>query len=409
MPACYNAAMRVALNGYFWDQPRTGSGQYLRHLWAALSGIAAPPVGSDFTLLIPSNMQPDEPPPTPPGFHLRRAGATIAGGKSANLDKLIWEEWGVAQEARHAGAGLMHTPYLSAPLRKTVPTVVTAHDMIPWVVPGYKGSLAVQLYLKLAVQGVKRANLIMADSEASRRDVIKMLRVSPGKVRTVYLGMDPHPVYKREQLDEMRARLGLPPDFAFYLGGFDRRKNVPLLLRAWRSVAGDRAEGERPFLAVGGSVPGPGGVFPDVMGEAAALGFAESGSPVMFLGRISEEDKPLLMAAARIFVYPSAYEGFGLDPLEAMSVGCPVVSSSGGSLVEVVGRGGLLVPPDDEAALAGAILQAWTNDALRQELSERGKKQAAHFTWQRTAEQTLDCYREASRNELKVGKLKVGR
>jgi glycosyltransferase involved in cell wall biosynthesis len=116
---------------------------------------------------------------------------------------------------------------------------------------------------------------------------------------------------------------------------------------------------------------------------------------VRFLGRVSEEDKPRLMSAARLFVYPSAYEGFGLDPLEAMSVGCPVVTSSGGSLREVVGDGGLLLPPDDEAALAAAIVHAWTDPTLRQALSERGKQQAARFTWQRTAEQTLSIYEEA--------------
>ena len=147
----------------------------------------------------------------------------------------------------------------------------------------------------------------------------------------------------------MRSRLGLPENYAFYLGGFDRRKNVPLLLRAWHSALPQLEDGsEKPLLAIGGNIPEPGGVFPDVMAEARALGFAEAGSAVRFLGMVSEEDKPLIMAGARLFIYPSAYEGFGLDPLEAMSVGCPVVSSSGGSLSEVVGDGGLLVPPDSE-------------------------------------------------------------
>jgi glycosyltransferase involved in cell wall biosynthesis len=273
--------------------------------------------------------------------------------------------------------------------------------MIPWVVPGYEGSLPVRLYLRLAIAGVRRAKLIMADSDASRRDIIKVLKVAPRKVRTVYLGMEPHPAYTQEELDEVRARFGLPQAYAFYLGGFDRRKNVPLLLRAWRAAVDQvRHNGnDMPTLAIGGKVPEPGGVFPDVRGEAATLGFEGEDSPVKFLGRVSEEDKPRLMVAARLFVYPSAYEGFGLDPLEAMSVGCPVVSSSGGSLREVVGDGGLLVPPDDEAALTAAIVRAWTDPILRQALAERGKQQAARFTWQRTAEQTLNIYREAIRTE----------
>lgn len=402
--------MRVALNGYFWNQPRTGSGQYLRHLWAALSELM-PPSGhdeaADFSLLLPPGLRPNVPVPTPPGFDLHTARYSPAGGKSSNLDKVLWEEWSVVEHARRAGAGLLHTPYLSAPLRKRLPTVVTAHDMIPWVVPGYKGSLAVQLYLRLAVTGVRRADLILADSDASRRDVIRVLRVAPHKVRTVYLGMEPHAEYTRDELDEVRARMGLPSRFAFYMGGFDRRKNVPLLLHAWRRVVDTLAReegGEAPLLAIGGDVPHAGGVFPDVTGVAATLGFEGQGAPVRFLGRISERDKPLLMASSRLFVYPSAYEGFGLDPLEAMSVGCPVVSSSGGSLVEVVGEGGLLVPPGDEEALMQALVHIWKDDAQRQELALRGKKQAARFTWRRTAEQTLAAYRVLSQKP-QAGKL----
>jgi glycosyltransferase involved in cell wall biosynthesis len=273
--------------------------------------------------------------------------------------------------------------------------------MIPWVVPGYEGSLPMRVYLRLAVAGVNKAKHIMADSDASRRDIIKVLKVSPRKVRTVYLGVEPHPDYTREELDEVRTRHGLREAYAFYLGGFDRRKNVSLLLRAWRAVV-DKARsdgGNVPTLAIGGGVPQPGGIMPDVRAEARALGFGGNDSPLRFLGRVSEEDKPRLMAAARLFVYPSAYEGFGLDPLEAMSVGCPVVSSSGGSLREVVGNGGLLVPPDDEAALTTAIARAWTDSPLRQALAERGKQQAARFTWQRTAEQTLRVYEEVMRTE----------
>lgn len=410
---CYNVLMRVALNGFFWDQPLTGSGQYLRHLWTALSEIAQHTPspgrsnhGPSFSLLLPPSAKPDGSVTMPAGFSMHKARSLPLGpvsGRSKNLDKLLWEEWGVTREAKRQRAQLLHSPYLTAPLPgRGIPCVVTAHDMIPWVVPGYEGSALVRIYLRLAVAGVKRAKFIMADSDASRRDIIAVLRVPPRKVRTVYLGMEPHPEYTTEELDEVRARFGLPPAYAFYLGGFDRRKNVPLLLHAWRAAA-DRvreAGGDQvPTLAIGGGVPGPGGVFPDVTSAAKSLGFGGQDSPVRFLGRVSEEDKPRLMAAARLFVYPSAYEGFGLDPLEAMSVGCPVVSSSGGSLREVVDDGGLLVPPNDGAALTEAIVRAWTDPELRQALARRGKQQAARFTWHRTAQQTLSIYREVMRTE----------
>jgi glycosyltransferase involved in cell wall biosynthesis len=298
-------------------------------------------------------------------------------------------------QAKRWGADLLHSPYLAAPVLKRMPVVVTAHDMIPWVLPGYGGSGAVRLYFALAVAGAKRADLIIADSEASRRDAIRVLKVPASRVRTVYLGVEPAPSFSQEQLDEVRSRHGLPRDFSFYLGGFDRRKNVPLLLRAWRgaqaALCAEWCAEEKPVLAIGGSVPAPGGIFPDVRGVARRLGM--STGQVRFLGPVSEEDKPLLMAAARLFVYPSAYEGFGLDPLEAMSVGCPVLSSSGGSLPEVVGDAGLLVPPGDERALCEGIVRAWRDDDLRARLAEMGRKRAHLFTWDRTADQTFALYR----------------
>jgi glycosyltransferase involved in cell wall biosynthesis len=348
-------------------------------------------------MLLPAGSTLEEPIATNSHANIARIFVlTPLSGKNDKLDKVVWEQWTMAGAAKQHKAQILHSPYLAAPLRTRLPTVVTAHDMIPWVVPGYRGSLATRLYLALSVQGVKRAEVIIADSEASRRDVIRVLKVPSDKVHTVYLGVESHPEYGAEELREVRARFGLPEYYAFYMGGFDRRKNVPLLLRAWRAAM-SRLDGkwyaeQKPVLAIAGSVPQPGGVVPDVGGEARSLGLDGMNAPVKFLGRISEGDKPLLMAAAHLFVYPSSYEGFGLDPLEAMSVGCPVVSSSGGSLTEVVGRGGILVSPDDEEALSQAIIRTWTDDALRADLRVRGKIQAMRFTWERTAEQTRKLY-----------------
>ena len=383
--------MRIALNGYFWDQPRTGSGQYLRHLLSAMSDA---PVEDRFILLRPGQ----EASPASQAED-RRAGSP----ELSPLAKIRWEALSSMSAARKHHAQLLHVPYLTAPLSRRIPVVVTAHDMIPWVIPGYSGSFVVRLYLSLAAAAVKRARLIIADSDASRRDVIKVLKVPPSRVRTVYLGVEPHPAYTEAQLSSVRAKFGLPRAYAFYLGGFDTRKNVPLLLRAWRGLRDalrDASSGEEPpVLAIGGSVPQPGGVFPDVEGEAAKLGLTEGEQPgVCFIGRVSEEDKPVLMDGARLFAYPSTYEGFGLDPLEAMSVGCPVVSSSGGSLGEVVGRGGLLVPPNDEPAFRAALLRAWTDPDLRASLSHAGKAQSARFTWERTAAQTRQLYNLALRS-----------
>jgi glycosyltransferase involved in cell wall biosynthesis len=387
--------MRVAFNGNFWDQPNTGSGQYLRHLWSALPEVSPPTIR--YTLLLPPGITtPDDLIAEGRSCVVESPNLPIIGNRSAKLDKTLWELSSVSRATRHAKADILHVPYLSAPLPpfKHTRTAVTAHDMIPWLLPGYSGTLFVRLYLRLAAFAVRRADLIITDSDASRRDVLKVLRVPPRKVHTVYLGMEPHPTYTPDRKADVRARHNLPENYIFYLGGFDKRKNVPLLLQAWHAALPHLTQSadNPPVLAIGGGIPSPGGVFPDIKGEAKRLGFPETNGPVRFLGRVSEEDKPLLMSASRFFVYPSAYEGFGFDPLEAMSVGAPVVSSSGGSLVEVVGDAGLLVPPNDPETLSNAIIQAWNDPILRTTLSEKGRQRAQTFTWQKTAQQTLALY-----------------
>ena len=113
-----------------------------------------------------------------------------------------------------------------------------------------------------------------------------------------------------------------------------------------------------------------------------------------FLGGVPEADKPLLYRAATVFLFPSRYEGFGLDPLEAMACGTPVVSSDAASLPEVVGEGGILVAPDDAGAWAAAIARLWESAGDREQLAERALAQARSFSWERTAAQTIAVYRQ---------------
>src|SRR5687768_15911178 len=204
--------MRVALNGSFWDQPHTGSGQYLCHLWEALQARNAHtdrPI--DLTLLRPgtqgeSGQNNSQPAALGANRRPQLSKTPHSVLRIPHSDKVLWEQWGVAREARRARADLLHMPYLAAPLFSRVPTVVTAHDMIPWVVPGYAGSRSFRLYLTLALAGVRRARLIMADSEASRLDAIRILGISPSRVHTVYLGVETAPTYKPDELEEARRR-----------------------------------------------------------------------------------------------------------------------------------------------------------------------------------------------------------
>jgi len=189
----------------------------------------------------------------------------------------------------------------------------------------------------------------------------------------------------------LRQRLGLPERYLLYLGGFDRRKRVPELLRAFHKVVprlGDTG------LVVAGRLPDRDSTFaPDPRRVADELAL---GDRVRFLGHVDEVDKPALYAGAEALVFPSVYEGFGLPPLEALSCGTPVIATQSSSLPEVVGDAGILVPPDDADALAEAICALVDDSALRRQLAGRALVQAKRFSWERTAEKTAAIYREAA-------------
>lgn len=392
--------MRIAINGLFWDQPYTGSGQYLRRLWRAWPDLPES-AGHEFVLLHPGPWPAGDAPVLGAGQRAVVAPAGPFAGRSANLAKLWWEQIGLPVAARRVRAGVLHSPYLAAPLGAPCSVVVTAHDLIPWVLPAYRRSAALRLYMALARAGCRRARLLLADSAASRRDALRFFHLPPARVRTVLLGIEPAfgaPVPPAE-LDRMRARFRLPPAYAFYIGGFDERKDVPLLLRAWAAALPRlRSEGgDPPVLAIGGALPPPGGLFPDLPALARRLGLDDGAAdaPLRFLGRVSEEDKRRLLAGARLFAFPSRYEGFGYDPLEAMAAGTPVLCAATSSLPEIVGEAGLLLPPCEVDTWADALVRVWDDTTLRTDLRTRGRAQAARFDPAATAALTLRAYLDA--------------
>jgi glycosyltransferase involved in cell wall biosynthesis len=278
-------------------------------------------------------------------------------------------------------------PDFVAPPAARARTVVTVHDLSYLTVPQYADP-GLRQYLATAVpRSLRRAAHVVAVSEATRRDIIAHLGLPPGRVTTVYNGVDP----RFRPLDPAaraatRARLGLPERFILTVGTIEPRKNHVGLLRAFVRLAA--AQPDLSLLIGGrrGWLDGP------IFEEAARLGLGER---VRFLGAVPDADLPALLGAASVFAFPSWYEGFGLPPLEAMACGTPVVTSNASSLPEVVGEAGLLVDPGDDAALAAALGRALTDEALRADLARRGPDRAARFTWAATARRLLEVFQRA--------------
>lgn len=383
----------IPINAHFLAHPATGSGQYLAHFVAAAETL------DDAFVPVPVAER------LPTGAHPFRTVPAVSRpavpGLPARLAKIAWEQLGFPGFTAHIGAPVMHVPYFAPPVvSRGVPVVATIHDLIPLVMPAYAPTPLVRLYNRLVTAGARRADVILADSDASRRDIIRHLGVPASRVRTVYLGVDeaigvPVPQVRR---DAVRTKHGLPDRFLLYLGGFDVRKNVLSLIDA---VAGlDPASGWH--LVIAGRVPDPmrnPTLFPDVRARARARGVANR---VHFPGFIAEEDKAALFQMADAFVFPSIYEGFGLDPLEALQAGTPVICADRTSLPELMGDAAILVDPDSPDAWRDAIGRVWRDTDLRADLAARGPVQAARFRWADCARQTVRAWHDAARHTVKV-------
>jgi glycosyltransferase involved in cell wall biosynthesis len=261
------------------------------------------------------------------------------------------------------------------------------------ILPEYRGGVLVRLYTSLVASAASRANLILTDSEASKRDILAHLRVSDSRVQVVYLApaSDYRPVDDPARLKTIRRKYDLPETFVLWLSGFDVRKNAQALIHAYTWV--HNALGDDYPLVMAGRLPSKGTpFFPDPRLIAVEQGIAEA---VRFPGWIDEVDKPALYSAATVFAFPSRYEGFGLPILEAMACGTPVVTSNTSSLPELAGSAAFQIDPDDARRLGAAIISLCVQDDLHEEMHEKGLAQASRFTWAKTARETQVAYRQA--------------
>ncbi len=382
--------MRIVINGWFIDQPDTGSGQYTLQLLKHLPHVAPQ---HDYALVVPHKSS----------FEIHDITADInfqslisnIQRPHSDFRKLLFEQSIMPRAASAFEADVLHVPYWAPPLRSSVPIVATIHDIIPLILPEYRGGPLVRAYTQLVSTAAHGATLILTDSGASRNDIIQRLRVPADRVRAIYLAADPKfsahvdPI----SLAALHKNYDLPEDYVLYLGGFDARKNIETLLQVY-TWAQDVLGGDYP-LVVAGSLPDRHDAFfhdPRVIAKQIEV------EPVIrFLGHVAEEDKVALYQQARAFLYPTLYEGFGLPALEALACGVPVVGSNASSVPEIVGDAGILVDPKDARAMAGALIAVCTEDPLHADLSERALKQAARFSWEKCARETAEAYESVMR------------
>lgn len=298
-----------------------------------------------------------------------------------------WYQLGLPLRMRRDGLDLFHDPVYPLPLVLPVPGVITVHDLSGYTDPAVhslRSSLAARLYPR----HLRKARLVMTDSAYTASEIARLFPEVTERVRVVPLGVSGsfRKVEDGAVLAGAAGRYGLPDRFMLFLGTLEPRKNLGRLLDAFDSVA-DRIP--HSLVIAGGLGWKYGELLRKVRGHSRK-------DRIVLTGFVSDDDLPAVLSLAEFLVYPSLLEGFGLPVLEAMACGTPVITSSVSSLPEVAGDAALLVDPLSTEAIASGLLRVAEEPELRQELVERGLRRAALYTWQRTAEGTLDVYREAA-------------
>ncbi|MEI2703289.1 MAG: glycosyltransferase family 1 protein [Baekduia sp.] len=297
--------------------------------------------------------------------------------------RILAELFQLPREARRAGVDLLHSLGTTSPLRTPCPSVVSVHDLIylhyPETFPP-----AARLGLKLLVgPGARRADRVLALSEAAKRDLVEHLRLDPDRVHPVHIGgMRRSDEFTPEA--ELRGRLGLGEGpVVLCVSAALRHKNLPRLIDAFAEISGSRPDARLVLV-------GHHGLDGDAL--RAQVVDRDLDGRVIQTGWIADADLEGLYRLAACCAYPSLLEGFGIPVLEAMARGLPVACADATSLPEVAGDAALLFDPLDTHAIAAAIERLLSDEALREQLRERGLERAAGFTWEKCAEGVLAVY-----------------
>jgi glycosyltransferase involved in cell wall biosynthesis len=272
---------------------------------------------------------------------------------------------------------------------KTCRQVVTIHDMTFFLLPQCHLFTKRLYFQRLIPECVRRANQVIAVSESTKRDAIRILGTQCEKIKVIYHGKDErfHPDRAAATSCRLRAKHGLSRRVILFVGLIEPRKNLARLIRAYGKL---KSLHQDSCLVLVGRL---GWGY-----EAVLRAVSESGARdrIFFPGFIPDQELPSLYNLADVFVYPSLYEGFALPVLEAMACGVPVVTSNVSSMPEIAGDAAFLVDPYDVDGIAQGLERVLVDRALRERLAEEGPKRSQPFTWERTARETLAAYEEAA-------------
>jgi len=282
---------------------------------------------------------------------------------------------------------ILHVQYVSPPIHRGK-LVITIHDISFLHFPECFRKFERFRQRILIPINIRKADKILTVSKYSQEDIMKNYNVLRSKVIVTYDGVKP--IFKTLNnlagTDKILGSYKISEKFILFVGRIDVRKNISTLIQAFMLL---KEKEKIPHQLV---IVGKKDFLPKHMQRVIEV--SQHSKDIIFTGYLPEEHLPLFYNTADVFVYPSLYEGFGLPCIEAMACGCPVISSNISSIPEIVDNAGLLVNPQHVEELSTAIYKVISNTELKKELRDKGLKQASQFTWDKTALQTLEVYKQ---------------
>ena len=352
--------MRVLMNALNAGN-RSGTGRYITELAKAFLSMKS---NDDYYFVWPDNLA--APLPDCEKYLIRKS--------SSALPRLFYDHKGIDGLGQSMKADLVHYPTGIGPRLSKLPVVLTVHDLCFFHHPEWFSRSRALYYRCVMAAGIRRADCIIADSQATAEDIIRFMNIPAERIDVVPLGVDARfTPASTEEKKRVREQYNLPERFFLFVGTVEPRKNLARLVQAW-SLIRDSAP---PLVIVGRH------------GWGDAISFPPD---IIRLDYAAQELLPALYSAATAFVWPSLMEGFGLPPLEAMACGTPVLSSNTSSLPEVVGDAAIQVDPLDTQAIADGMAALAEDADLRERLRKKGLERAAGFSWQSTAAKTRAVY-----------------
>lgn len=314
------------------------------------------------------------------------SGLVLAKSLNTLYRELIWQQIGLPRRAASNKADLIHFPAGYAPVKCPIPYVLTVHDLYTVRNPMAFRKWHAMFLNRLLPIVIKNSERVIAVSEFTKEEIIRIYNVNPNKIKVIYNGVSDRFRLGRDadSLQRVRTKYHLPPRFILYVGAVEPRKNLGILLKAFEAI--------RVAFPLKLVIVSFGGWRND--GFYKLIRELKVADDIHLIGYVDDADLPIVYKLADLFVYPSKYEGFGLPILEAMASGCPVVASDIPVARELLGSSGVLFDPDRVDDLVESLKEMLSSQELTRNYRRMVAERSRMFNWRISAQMTRQCYAE---------------